>query len=115
MSDQWTVRTVSGALAVWGAVQVAAPVRLLAALGADRPAPPLAVVRILGVRMLAQHVAVLASPRRPLVLGSAAVDTLHGASMLAAAVVWPRYRRAALVSAATAFASTATAALTSGR
>ncbi|MBA3524276.1 MAG: hypothetical protein H0T85_06935 [Geodermatophilaceae bacterium] len=115
MSDERTVRAVSGALAVWGAVQVAAPGRLLTVLGADRPSPPLAIVRVLGVRMLAQHLAVLAAPQRSLVLGSAAVDTLHGASMLAAAVIWPRYRRAALISAGTAFASTATAVLTGRR
>lgn len=110
-----TVRAVSAALAVWGLAQTAAPQVLLSAVGAARPVPPLAIVRVLGVRMFLQHAVVLAAPERPVVLASAAVDTLHGASMLAAAVTWPRYRRAALLSAATAFASTLTALLTGER
>jgi phosphoheptose isomerase len=37
--------------------------------------------------------------------GAAAVDALHAASMLTAAVAWPRYRRPALTSAALAAGS----------
>jgi hypothetical protein len=49
-----------------------------------------------------QEVAVAAVPARRLVLGGAAVDALHAASMVTAALVWPRYRRAAVLSGAAA-------------
>ena len=40
--------------------------------------------------------------RTALVIGAVAVDVLHATSMVAAAVIWPGYRRAALTSAAVA-------------
>ena len=86
----------------------------LASRGARCPAPWL--IRLLGGRMLAQSGVELAGDSRRLVRLGAGVDALHSASMLAAAVRWPSYRRVALasagiaaVSAATAFAGTAPA------
>lgn len=72
--------------------------------------PPAWVVRVLGGRMAAQALVVRwvagrSGPRdrRRAVRAGAAVDGLHGASMIAAAAVFPRYRRSALASAAVAF------------
>ncbi len=72
--------------------------------------PPAWLVRVLGGRMAAQAfvvrwIAGRGGPRdrRRAVRAGAAVDGLHGASMLLAAVAFPRYRRSALVSAAVAF------------
>ena len=64
-------------------------------------------IRLLGARMLLQAgLELFRGSRRTLRLG-AAVDALHAASMLAAAVRWPGYRRVALASAAVAGASAA--------
>jgi hypothetical protein len=64
-------------------------------------------IRLLGGRLLVQAGYELATgSRRALRLG-AAVDLLHAASMLAAAVRWPGYRRIALASAGLAGASAA--------
>jgi len=64
-------------------------------------------IRLLGGRLLVQAGCELVTgSRRALRLG-AAVDLLHAASMLAAAVRWPGYRRIALASAGLAGASAA--------
>ena len=68
-------------------------------------------VRLLGGRQLVQGAAVLIRPTLLLVIGGVAVDALHATSMVAAAVVWPRYRRAALTSAAAAGSSAIAGAL----
>lgn len=81
----------------------------------DGAAPPAWIVRVLGARMAAQAALVrwIAGHRpgdRPRALrAGAVVDGLHGASMVAAAAVWPRYRRSALTSAGLAFLSCAVA------
>src|SRR4051812_50116103 len=49
--------------------------------------------------MLVQHGLVVAAPDRPVLAGSAAVDGLHAASMLAVAATSARHRRVALISA----------------
>ena len=59
-------------------------------------------IRILGGRQLLQGTAVLIRPTALLVIGGLAVDVLHATTMLAAAAIWPGYRRAALASAAIA-------------
>ena len=103
---------------VWGAATAA--VGATALLGAQRVAkavsggsgvPDAAVVRLLGGRQLVQGAAILIRPARPLLIGALTVDVLHAASMVAAAVIWPGYRRAALTSAAVAGASAAAGAL----
>jgi hypothetical protein len=84
----------------------------LVSLGGRCPAGWL--IRLLGGRMLVQAGYELASgSRRALRLG-AAVDALHAASMLAAAVRWPGYRRVALASAGLAGGSAAVGLVGSG-
>lgn len=96
-----------------GAVMVGSPGatgRWAAGPGAT---PPSWVVRVLGTRMAIQALTVLrvarrgAGERRRAVRAGAAVDGLHGASMILAAAAFPRYRRSALVSAAVAFTAAA--------
>ena len=58
-----------------------------------QPLPPTWLVRVLGVRQLAQELVVLAAPTRAVLLGAAATDALHAASMVGAALIWPAYRR----------------------
>jgi hypothetical protein len=69
--------------------------------GRDAP-PPGWLVRALGARVLTQGVLLMVRPGRRLVLAGATVDATHAASMVAAAVKWPQYRRAAVVSAGVA-------------
>jgi hypothetical protein len=72
----------------------------------DRPLPALAaarprlLVRVLGLRMLLQSALALACPRtlRP----GAIADVVHSASMIATAIALPKYRTAAITSAAVA-------------
>lgn len=81
--------------------------------------PPSWVVRVLGTRMAIQALLVRrighrgAQDRRRAVRAGAAVDGLHGASMILAAAAFPRYRRSALVSAAVAFTAAAVAGMAS--
>jgi hypothetical protein len=73
--------------------------------------PDPAVVSILGGRQLLQGTALLIRPAPLLVIGGLAVDALHAASMVAAAMIGPGYRRAALASAAAAGTSAVAGAL----
>jgi hypothetical protein len=86
-------------LAAWGAVQLAFPEQVLAALAPHRPQPPAWVVRLLGGRMLAQYIGVAVAPDRQVVALSSAVEGGHAASMLLLAAVRPARRRVGLVSA----------------
>jgi hypothetical protein len=70
--------------------------------------PPSWLVRLLGARLLVQGLLLMARPGRRLVLVGAAVDGTHAASMVAVALQWPEYRRAAVVSAVMALALGAT-------
>lgn len=74
-------------------------------------APPGWIVRVLGARLLAQAAPEAIRPSRRLLRLGLVVDLTHAASMLAAARIWPRYRRAALASAASAAASAVAGAL----
>jgi hypothetical protein len=94
-------RTTAAALAAEGLVLLARP-DLPAGLGLAAPDLPHGIVRLLGARRVAQAGIELAVPRREVVLAGAAVDVLHALSMLAAALRWPRYRWAALLSAGSA-------------
>jgi hypothetical protein len=64
------------------------------------------VARVLGVRLVAQHVTLLAAPRPPFTGAFAAVDALDAASMLPL-MRHPRYRWAALASGGIAAATAA--------
>jgi hypothetical protein len=88
-----------------GAALLVRPRETVPALCGDAPVPPTALVRVLGARQLAQELVVLAVPSRTVRLVAAATDALHAASMVAAALVWPRFRRPALTSAAIAAGS----------
>jgi hypothetical protein len=92
------------ALAGWGAALAARPAATARAVSGG-PVPPPAVIRVLGARQLVQSAVLLLRPSRPLTVGAAVVDGLHAATMVAAALIWPRYRRPALTSAAVATAS----------
>lgn len=67
--------------------------------------PDDAIVRILGGRQLVQGTAQVIDPTPGLVVAGIAVDVLHASSMIVLAVVWPRYRRVAVSSAAIATAT----------
>jgi hypothetical protein len=80
-------------------------------LTGGRRSPPAWLVRILGARYLIQGATVLIAPGRPVVIVATAVDATHAASMIAAACLWPAYRRPAGLSAAVATASAFTGGL----
>jgi hypothetical protein len=71
-----------------------------------------AVVRILGVRHLAQAVLTLWRPSPAVFLAGAGIDACHAVSMVALAAWDPRMRRAGIADATAAAAFTATGALT---
>jgi hypothetical protein len=102
-----------GALAGWGAALAIRPAATVRAVGGG-PVPPPALVRVLGGRQVLQSLLLLSAPSRPLVRAAVAVDAVHAASMVAAALAWPRYRRPALTSAGVATASAVVTA-TAGR
>lgn len=96
------VRALAGAHAGQAAVLLTQPPGLLRTTLGDRGVPPAWIMRVLGARLLAQAAAESASPNRNIVRLGVLVDLTHAATMLAAALVWPRYRRAALASAGSA-------------
>lgn len=63
---------------------------------------------------LAQGAAESLRPRRDVLVLGVAVDLAHAASMVAAATVWPHYRRAALISAGSAATSAVVGGFLSG-
>jgi hypothetical protein len=104
----------TGLLLGWGGVLLARPeAAVRAACGG--PVPPTPVVRVLGLRRFAQEALLLAAPSRTVASVAAGVDVLHALTMLAAARIWPQYRRAALTSAAVAGVSAALAGTTASR
>ena len=107
------LRAAAAVQAVLGAVLLAQPVRIGQLVTGRRGQDPAAwLVRILGLRMLAQGTVELVRPGRKLVLAGAAVDFLHALSMVGVGLLWPRFRRAALVSASAATATAAAGAAT---
>jgi hypothetical protein len=86
-----------------GSVCVTAPAAVLGAIGGPGRSDESTrtVARVLGARLFLQALVDLAiGPRtRPVDL---VMEVTHAASMLPAAVIWPRHRRPALVSAAVA-------------
>jgi hypothetical protein len=77
--------------------------------------PPEWTLRLLAARTLTQGVVEIVSPHRRTFQAGAAVDGAHAMTMLAAARIWPTYRRAALLSAATATISAVAGVATSVR
>ena len=83
----------------YGAVQLAVPgYSAEQRLGGPLDPATLRVVRVLGARQLVQAGLALAFPAEPLLGLGVGVDALHALSMVPAALVWPEYRRPALVS-----------------
>jgi hypothetical protein len=103
-----------GARAAQAAILLAQPPGVLRSAAGTHHVPPPWIMRALGVRLLVQATAEMIWPRPATFRISAFVDLTHAATMYGAAKAWPRYRRAALVSAASA-ASTAVAATTVAR
>jgi hypothetical protein len=93
-----------------GAAMLARPRDVVRTLCGDAPMPPVVLVRVLGARQLVQELVVLAAPSRRVLVGAAATDVMHAVSMVAAALLWPEYRRPALTSAAVATGSAGLAA-----
>lgn len=89
----------------WATALLAKPRETADAVLGGAPVPPLPVVRVLGARSAVQQLVLLARPDRDLARIAVAVDLLHAASMGAAAVLWPEYRRAELTSAGVALGS----------
>jgi hypothetical protein len=108
-------RTAATALLLgWGGILLARPEAVVRAV-CGGPVPPTPVVRVLGMRRLAQEALLLAAPSRTTGFVAAGTDALHALSMLRAARIWPQYRRAALTSAAVAGVSAALAGTTAAR
>jgi hypothetical protein len=84
------------------------PQQVMDAVAPAFPRERLWLVRVLGVRLLAQHGAVLAAPGRRLVRLGSAVDLAHAATMVPF-VASPRYGRAARISGGVAAAYAAVA------
>lgn len=104
-------RLLAGAHLGQAALLLAQPPGVLRTITGDHGVPPAWIVRVLGVRLLAQAAPEAIRPHRTLLRLGVLVDLVHAASMLAAARIWPRYRRAALASAGSAGASALAGAL----
>lgn len=87
----------SGAAAIGGLALLTRPRRVVAALAPEFPESRTWIVRLLGARLVVQHVIVLAAPRASAVRAAAVVDAVHAASMLPF-LTSPRYGRAARIS-----------------
>lgn len=98
-------RALAAANFAQAAVLLAQPPAVLRVIVGDHDVPPSWIVRVLGIRTLAQGLVESLRPSRRLLRVGVAVDLTHAASMLAAARVWPAYRRVALTSAGSAAAS----------
>lgn len=104
--DRRTTRLVAAAGLGWGLALQFAPDAVADRLCPELPAERRWVARVLGARLVAQHVTLLAAPHRPFLPAFAAVEALHAASMLPLLGL-PRYRRAALLSGGVAAATAA--------
>ena len=95
------VRTAAAAGLAAGLALLTRPDQVVARLAPAYPRDRLWIVRLLGARLVGQHAAVLAAPRREVLLGAAGVDLLHAATMVPL-LGSPRYGGAARVSGALA-------------
>jgi hypothetical protein len=101
-------RLMAGLGVVSGGVLLTRPQQVVDRVAPAFPASRRWVVRVLGVRLLVQHGAVLTVPVRPLIRASSAVDLLHAATMVPF-IVSPQYGRAARLSGGLAAAYAAAA------
>jgi hypothetical protein len=107
---RWT-RLLAGAHLGQAVALLVQPPGVLRSITGRGSAPPAWIVRVLGARLLAQATSEVIAPGRNLLRLGVLVDLTHAASMLIAARVWPRYRRAALASAGSAGVSALAGAL----
>jgi hypothetical protein len=115
MSIARVVRTgASAGLAVWGLALLTAPTSTVLAATGPGPVPPEPIIRVLGARRVLQHVLVAGTSSPAIAWASVATDVLHCASMVAAARIWPQYRRAELTSAGIAAGAAVVTALAAG-
>lgn len=98
-------RATSAASVVWGCALLVAPTELARAVAGPGALPPEGVVRVLGVRRVIQGLGVGATSSPAVAWLSVGVDALHAGTMVAAARMWPQYRKAELTSAAIALSS----------
>jgi hypothetical protein len=108
------VRACGGTHAVLGAVLTSRPSEVARVAAGKHALPPLWVVRVLGIRLLAQGLAELARPTAGVLNCAAGVDAIHALSMIGVAAT-ARHRRVALVSGAVAGVSAALTAWTAVR
>jgi hypothetical protein len=99
----WAARGGAAVGGVVGAALALRPEPALRWVSAGTAPAPVWLVRLLGARMVAQAVVEVSRPDRRVLWGGAGIELAHGASMLAAAAIWPGYRRSATASAAIAF------------
>ena len=97
---------------LWGAAMLVRPGDVTRLVCGGGPEPAAWIVRVLGARLVAQHVVTLVWPTREVVLAGAAADVLHAASMVPARVRWPEHARPIWVSGTTSAASALAGALT---
>jgi hypothetical protein len=103
------LRTSAVQRCVTGALLTCVPDAVTGLIAGDMPRPPHWLVRVLGGRLLIQGLVEYTRPRQVVVLVGIAVDAAHAASMVAAAVLLPAYRRTAAASAAEATVAAALA------
>ena len=108
-------RLVAVPWALWGAAMLVRPGDVIRPVCGGGPEPETWIVRLLGARLVAQHVVTLVHPTRAVVLAGAGVDVLHAASMGLALVRWPGHARPIWVSGTTSVGSAVAGALTAGR
>ncbi len=104
-SRRRAVRAATSVPAAVGAALLTRPRQVLRLVAPDEPGPPLAVVRVLGGRLVVQHALVALRPTRRRLLAGAVVDAVHAVSMVPAAALWPAHRRQAAASGAVGAAS----------
>ncbi|GAB1692909.1 hypothetical protein KRM28CT15_47120 [Krasilnikovia sp. M28-CT-15] len=104
---EWGIRASCAARAAWGAFLLDAPSMVLQAVGHHAGRRAVLVVRVLGVRHIAQSALTAVVPNPAVVRAGAVADSLHAVSAVAVALVSENWRRTALADAAVAIAFTA--------
>jgi hypothetical protein len=109
------LRVLALAQSVIGVVLALQPYRVVAVVGLADDPPPTFILRVLGVRQVAQGAAQLRSPTPAAGLVGAAIDGSHALSLVPVIAFDRRHRRAAVISASFALAMAAVGGLISGR
>jgi hypothetical protein len=110
-ADRQWAQVLAGGHLGQAALLLAQPPGALRRIAGDHGVPPAWIVRGLGARLLVQAAAESTAASQNVLRLGVVVDLTHAASMLVAARIWPRYRRASLTSAGSAGASALAGAL----